>query len=60
MRKMFYMKFRIKGIGTFERFRYYPNRDSFVKATAVEFEKNYPRVRIFIEVLEFREVPRLT
>lgn len=50
------MKFRIQGIGTFERYRWYPSHDSFVRATALEFERKYPRMRIFIEELEFREV----
>ncbi|MFH1423852.1 MAG: hypothetical protein ABIG29_02795 [Candidatus Nealsonbacteria bacterium] len=54
-KKLFYLKFRIKGIGTFERYRWYVSRDSFVKATAVEFERKYPRLRIYVDVLDFKE-----
>lgn len=52
------MKFQIDGIGIFERWRWYPNEASFIKAVAREFEIKYPWRRIFVEVLKIKEIKR--
>lgn len=57
-KRHFHIQFEVKGIGVFERWAWYKSRDSFVKALAIEFEKNYPfhRRNIFIKVLNFEEI----
>jgi len=57
-KKHFYIRFHIEGIGTFKRYAWYVSQASFVKSLALEFEKKYPRLRIFIEVLEIKEIKK--
>ena len=55
-KRHFHIKFEVEHVGIFERWAWYVNRDSFVKSLAIEFEKKYPHLRIFINVLDFEEI----
>lgn len=56
-KRHFFIWFRIKNLRIEEkRYKWYVNRESFIKSIAREFEEKYPGVRIFIEVIDFFEI----
>jgi hypothetical protein len=54
-KKHFYIKFAVGG-QIFERYAWYVSLASFKKALAKEFEKKYPRIPIFLNVIEEKEI----